>query len=282
MLLRFTKMHGLGNDFVILDLITQNISIRDDQIRMLADRKTGIGFDQLLVVEPPGNPDIDFRYRIFNSNGMEAEQCGNGARCFLRFVRDRGLTTKTQIKLETNTGIIECKLEKDGSISVNMGAPKFEPKSIPFIAPSPQICHQIDVQHPLSGKIQRIELTTVNVGNPHAVIFVEDLKNAPVSDLGALIEKHESFPEGVNVGFVELVSKTHIKLRVFERGVGETRACGTGACAAMAAGRLRGVLSDSVEVDLPGGRLTLNWQGGDSPLMMNGPAARVFEGRLHI
>jgi len=282
MLLRFTKMHGLGNDFVLLDLITQNITIRDDQIRMLADRRVGIGFDQLLIVEPPGNPDIDFRYRIFNSNGMEAEQCGNGARCFLRFVRDRGLTTKTKIKLETNTGVIECKLEKDGSVSVKMDTPKFEPRAIPFIASESQICHAVHIRHPLSGKLQEINLTTVNVGNPHAVIFVNDVDKAAVSEIGPAIENHESFPEGVNVGFAELISRTKIKLRVFERGVGETRACGTGACAAMAAGRLRGLLDDCVEVELPGGQLKIEWQGGDSPLMMNGPAARVFEGRLHI
>ncbi|MBL4679768.1 MAG: diaminopimelate epimerase [Pseudomonadales bacterium] len=282
MLLRFTKMHGLGNDFVLLDLISQDIVVRDEQIRALADRRLGIGFDQLLIVEPPGNPEIDFRYRIFNSDGMEAEQCGNGARCFLRFVRDRGLTTKTKIKLETNTGIIECKLESDGSISVNMGAPKFEPKAIPFHADKAQICHQIDVPMGITGDIEKVELTTVNIGNPHAVIFVADVEKAPVFKLGSAIEKHKCFPEGVNVGFVEVTNAGNIKLRVFERGVGETKACGTGACAAVAAGRLRGLLDDDVTVQLRGGELKVAWKGEEAPVMMNGPACRVYEGRLHI
>ena len=282
MLLRFTKMHGLGNDFLLLDLISQNVSIGQSQIRALADRRLGVGFDQLLTVEPPDNPEVDFKYRIYNADGTEAEQCGNGARCFLRFVKDRGLTTKTHVTLETNTGIIECKLEKDGNIRVNMGAPVMQPEEIPFVAPRAQILYQLEVNLPLCGTRKIINISALNMGNPHAVLIVDDLKKTPVAQLGALIEKDDRFPERVNVGFMQVISKDRVRLRVFERGVGETRACGTGACAAVVAGRLQGLLNESVEVELPGGTLTISWQGDDAPVMMTGPACRVYEGQLHI
>jgi diaminopimelate epimerase len=286
MLLRFTKMHGLGNDFVLLDLVSQNIRITEEQIRQLGDRRTGIGFDQLLLVEPPGNPDMDFRYRIFNADGSEAEQCGNGARCFMRFLRDRGLTTKTRVKLETNTGNIECKLEKDGNITVNMGPPSLSPEQIPFLAEQPGIQYELDLSslptHPGCLSPEKVCIAAVNIGNPHAVLNVEDVNRAPVSQLGPLIENHPRFPSRVNVGFMEIVSRSKIKLRVFERAVGETRACGSGACAAVVAGRLQGLLDDQVEVTLPGGILNITWQGDNSDITMSGPACRVYEGRLQI
>ena len=275
-------MHGLGNDFVLLDLISQNITIRDEQIKLLADRRLGVGFDQLLTVEPPDNPEADFKYRIFNADGSEAEQCGNGARCLLRFVRDRGLTTKTKIKLETNTGVIECELEKDGNISVDMGRPVLQPKCIPFIADQAQILYKLNVSLPLCGSEESVNIASLNIGNPHAVIVVEDVDESPVAQLGAAIEKHRRFPDRVNVGFMQIIARDHIRLRVFERGVGETRACGTGACAAVVAGRLQGLLDETVEVSLPGGNLRITWQGDDSPVKMTGPACRVYEGRLHI
>ncbi len=282
MLLRFTKMHGLGNDFVLLDLISQNVTIREEQVRALADRRLGVGFDQLLIVEPPDDPSADFNYRIFNADGTEAEQCGNGARCFLRFVRDRGLTTKTHIRLSTNTGFIEARLETDGNITIDMGPPVLEPKVIPFLADRAQITYAINVAHPVCGSDTTIELSAVNMGNPHAVMLVDDVDLAPVQQLGPILENHEKFPERVNVGFMQIVSRNEVRLRVFERGVGETRACGTGACAAMVAGRLQGLLDDEVTVHLPGGDLSLKWQGDNASVMMTGPASRVYEGRLHI
>lgn len=282
MLLRFTKMHGLGNDFVLLDLISQNVTIREEQIRALADRRLGVGFDQLLVVEPPDDPSTDFKYRIFNADGAEVEQCGNGARCFLRFVRDRGLTTKTHLRIGTNTGTIEARLEADGNITIDMGEPILEPAKIPFVADSPQIVYSLDVELPVCGTTKEIELTAVSMGNPHGVILVDDAENAPVSQLGPVLEHHERFPNRANIGFMQVISRKEVRLRVFERGVGETKACGTGACAAMVAGRLRGLLDDQVEIHLNGGTLNLSWAGAGHPVKMNGPACRVFEGRLHI
>lgn len=284
MLVRFTKMHGLGNDFVLLDLISQKVQLTAEQIRTLGDRRTGVGFDQLLMVEPPRVPEADFRYRIFNSDGTEVEQCGNGARCYVRFVRDRGLTTKTRITLETNTGLIECQLEKDGNITIDMGPPRLLPAQIPFIAENFQIQQRLELCHtlPACQLPSEVLMTPVNVGNPHAVLVVDDVETAPVVQLGKIIESHPRFPERVNVGFMQVVSRDHLKLRVFERGVGETRACGTGACAAVVAGRLQGLIDDHVTVSLPGGDLSLQWPGGESNIKMTGPACRVYEGRLHI
>ena len=278
MLLKFTKMHGLGNDFVMLDLISQRVHVHPEMIRELADRRLGIGFDQLLTVRPPEDPDMDFRYTIYNADGSEAEQCGNGARCFLRFVRDQGLTIKSTVHLETNTGNITCKLEKDGNITVDMGRPRLQPAKIPFLADEAQITYSVAVP----GCDHDITLSAINVGNPHAVLTVPDVETAPVEKLGPLLEGHQRFPERVNVGFMQVVDRGHVRLRVFERGVGETRACGTGACAAVVAGRLQGVLDDQVEVELPGGRLTIGWAGDKDTIKMTGPACRVYEGRLQI
>lgn len=282
MLIRFSKMHGLGNDFLLLDLISQGLQIRPEQIRALADRRLGVGFDQLLVVEPPRDPSLDFRYRIFNADGSEAEQCGNGARCFLRFVRDRGLTTKTEVMLETNTGVIHCRLERDGNVTVNMGPPVLQPERIPFLAATASITYSLELESAVCPDVQQVEIAAINMGNPHAVITVPDVDSAPVNKLGPVIEVHPRFPNRVNVGFMQVINRTHIRLRVFERGVGETRACGTGAAAAVVAGRLQGKLDDTVTVSLPGGDLRINWQGADSAVMMTGPTCRVYEGRLHL
>lgn len=286
MLLRFTKMHGLGNDFVMLDLISQNLTIHPEQIAVLGDRRTGVGFDQLLIVEPPSTPEADFKYRIFNADGSEAEHCGNGARCFLRFVRDRGLTTKTKIILETRNAIIECALENDGNITVNMGPPILEPDRIPFLPT--KALNQCDTSNLfiLQANIASLQedfiVSAISVGNPHAVLVVDSVEHANVDQIGTAIGSHPAFPEGVNVGFMEIVSRSHIKLRVFERGCGETKACGTGACAAVIAAKLRDLVDDDVKVTLTGGELSISWQGGNNPVMMTGPATRVYEGRLHI
>jgi len=282
MLLRFTKMHGLGNDFVLLDLITQNFQIREEHIRYMADRKTGIGFDQLLLVEPPNDPSMDFKYRIFNADGSEAEQCGNGARCFLRFVRDRGLTTKASVRLETKTGSIQCQLERNGDISVNMGAPILQPDKIPFLTQTPSIVYEVEIPSAVDASHSIVTLAAISMGNPHAVMTVENVDTTAVAKLGPLIERHERFPAGVNVGFMQVINRGKIRLRVFERGVGETQACGTGACAAMVAGRLQGLLDAQVEVILPGGSLMIGWEGDNCPVIMTGPATRVYDGRLQV
>lgn len=279
MLLQFTKMHGLGNDFMVVDLISQRAHLSRELIHELSDRKTGIGFDQLLAVSAPDDPTADFRYTIYNADGTEAEQCGNGARCFLRFVRDEGLTTKSSIVLQTNTGQITCKLEKDSHVTVDMGHPTLQPAHIPFVAEQPRIVYSLSLTPALE---ETVDVSTVNVGNPHAVLSVDDVDSARVAELGAAIESHPRFPERVNVGFMQVVSRSMIRLRVFERGVGETRACGTGACAAVVAGRLQGLLDEDVEVELTGGNLRINWAGDDASIMMTGPACRVYEGRLQI
>ena len=279
MLLRFTKMHGLGNDFMMVDLISQQVTLGPDLIKELSDRRFGIGFDQLLTVKPPAKPDSDFRYTIYNADGSEAEQCGNGARCFLRFVRDQGLTTKSNIRLETSNAIIECKLERDGHITVDMGKPKLQPGKVPFVADGPQPSYDLSLR-PEYPDI--FSISVLNVGNPHAVITVPAVDSAPVLQVGPHIERHSRFPEGVNVGFMEVVSRKKIKLRVFERGVGETNACGSGACAAVVAGRLQGVLDDTVDVQLTGGHLSVTWGGNNETIKMTGPACKVYEGRLQI
>ena len=279
MLLRFTKMHGLSNDFMMVDLISQRAQLRPELIQELSDRRTGIGFDQLLTVSPPDDPDADFRYRIYNADGSEAEQCGNGARCFLRFVRDEGLTTKPVIRLQTNTGSIVCSLERDGNITVDMGTPVLQPARIPFKAASAQIVYPLSLAPDLA---ESVELTAINVGNPHAVLLVDDVDTARVEEIGPLIERHERFPERVNVGFLQVLSPNRVRLRVFERGVGETSACGSGACAAVVAGRLQGLIDENVEVELRGGNLRLSWAGDNASIKMTGPACRVYEGRLQI
>jgi diaminopimelate epimerase len=284
MLLRFTKMHGIGNDFMLLDLISQDIRLNEDQIRMLADRRLGIGFDQLLIAEPPCSPTADFRFRIYNTDGSEAAQCGNGARCLTRFVRDRGLTTKTQIILEAKNGNIECTLERDGNITVNMGPARLEPEHIPFLADHSQISYDVEVLSPLNqcGEPERVCLSAINIGNPHAVLVVDDVANAPVNRLGPILESHKRFPDRANVNFMQILSRSEIALRVYERGVGETLACGSGACASVVAGRLRGLLDEQVCVSLPGGKLDIRWAGSEADIYMTGSACRVYEGRLNI
>lgn len=276
MIVNFTKMHGLGNDFVVVDLISQHAHLRPEHIKRLADRHTGVGFDQLLLVEPPGKPEVDFRYRIFNADGSEVEQCGNGARCFAVFVRQNKLTDKETIRVETSKGDIELRIKDGGRVLVNMGAPRLKPSDIPFVA------EQQDSVYALEVEGETFDVAAVSMGNPHAVLLVDSVADAPVSTLGPKIEAHERFPERVNVGFMEVVHKRFIRLRVFERGVGETRACGTGACAAVVAGIEQGLLESPVEVKLPGGNLNISWDGGSSEVMMEGPAVSVFEGKIRI
>lgn len=274
--LHFSKMHGLGNDFVVFDAIHQNVELNKDQLRRLADRHFGVGCDQILLVEEPTIADVDFRYRIFNADGNEVEQCGNGARCFARFVLDKGLTSKNEIVVETQGGIIILNVEKDGQVSVDMGVPNFQPAALPLLAEQPQLRYLIKVGN------EDLELGAVSMGNPHAVLLVDHIGTAPVETLGPKLESHLQFPNRVNVGFMEIVDPEHIMLRVFERGAGETLACGTGACAAVAVGRQWGRLSDKVRVSLPGGDLTISWQGEHKHLFMTGPAASVFEGNIDL
>ncbi|SEI79293.1 diaminopimelate epimerase [Allopseudospirillum japonicum] len=277
MLLKFTKMHGLGNDFMVIDAITQRApKLRTQDIRKLADRHFGIGFDQLLIVEPPQHADMDFRYRIFNADGSEVENCGNGARCFARFVVDKKLTHKQQIHVETQGGPLVLQLTSEGLVSVDMGAPRLLPSEIPFVAPAPAKEYLVEE----AGK--NYPLGVVSMGNPHAVLCVDSVADAPVAQVGALLTQHARFPQGVNVGFMECVSRQEIRLRVFERGVGETLACGTGACAAVVSGQVRGLLDSQVRVHLPGGSLEIQWAGEGHPVIMTGPAVRVFEGQIFL
>ena len=277
MKLRFTKMQGLGNDFVVLDGINQSVSLTAELARRIADRHFGVGCDQILLVERPGGPGADFRYRIWNADGGEVEQCGNGARCFVRFVRDKGLTAKDEIRVETASGLIAPRLEANGEVTVDMGAPVFEPARIPFESDS-----AAPVQ-PLEVAGATLQITAVSMGNPHAVQVVEDVDAAPVALQGPAIEHHPRFPRRVNAGYMQVVDRGRIRLRVWERGAGETLACGTGACAAVAAGIRRGLLDAKVVVDTRGGRLTIRWEGGDNdPVWMTGPAVTVFEGELDI
>jgi len=276
MLLKFTKMHGAGNDFVVIDLISQRYTLRPRDVRKLADRRLGVGCDQVLVVEAPQNPQVDFRYRIYNADGAEVEQCGNGARCFARFVRDKKLTSKRVITVETAAGIIELRVRNRQDVEVNMGAPVFAPEAIPFAADARA------PSYPLLVDGRELTIGAVSMGNPHAVLRVDDVDTADVARLGPLIESHPDFPQRVNAGFMQLLSDSAIKLRVFERGVGETLACGTGACAAAVYGMSRGWLRDSVTVDLPGGKLSISWAGEGQPVIMTGPTAVVFEGTIRI
>ncbi|MBE3784800.1 diaminopimelate epimerase [Vibrio parahaemolyticus] len=270
----FSKMHGLGNDFMVVDCITQNVFFSQDLIRRLADRHTGVGFDQLLVVEAPYDPETDFHYRIFNADGSEVEQCGNGARCFARFVRLKGLTNKYSISVSTKKGKMILDVEDDGEVTVNMGLPEFEPNKIPFKA------KQKEKTYIMRAGDKTLFCGAVSMGNPHVVTVVDDVDTADVDVLGPLLESHERFPERVNAGFMQVVSRDHIRLRVYERGAGETQACGSGACGAVAVGILQGLLDESVKVSLPGGELHISWQGPGKPLFMTGPATHVFDGQL--
>lgn len=273
-MIKFTKMQGAGNDFMVIDGVTQSISLSTDTIKKLAHRQFGIGFDQLLLVEP--SVIADFKYRIFNADGSEVSQCGNGARCFVRFVVDQGLTNKREISVETASGIITPKLEEHGLVTVNMGAPRFNPDSIPFIAESGANSYMLEVDN------QVLDISAVSMGNPHALLVVDDVETAPVLPLGSAIEYHPRFPERVNVGFMQIIDEHHIKLRVFERGSGETLACGTGACAAAVTGIQLGRLSSPVSVSARGGELSIAWQGADAPVMMTGPAVTVFTGEIDL
>ena len=274
--IRFTKMQGIGNDFIVIDGYSQSIQLSAAQIRQLADRHFGVGCDQLLLVEKPVNQAADFRYRIFNADGGEVEQCGNGARCFVRFVYEKKLTEKTLICVETANGLIYPKLEDNGLVTVNMGIPQFEPAKIPFITEAASLTYELNINH------EKVEMSVVSMGNPHAVQIVADIDIAPVKTQGALIENHQSFPQRVNAGFMQILSAHEIRLRVFERGTGETLACGTGACAAAVAGiRLNKILSP-VTVLMQGGTLSISWEGNSSPVMMTGPAESVFDGEINI
>jgi diaminopimelate epimerase len=276
MKLLFSKMHGLGNDFVVLDGVRQPLDLSPEQLRHLADRHFGVGCDQILLVEKPSQPGVDFRYRIFNADGGEVEQCGNGARCFVRFVHDQGLTDKAEIRVETMSGVIGPKLEADGLVTVDMGVPIFEPERIPFVSPS------TEVVQPLMVGDHELMITAVSMGNPHAVQVVADVDAAPVDKDGPLIESHRRFPQRVNAGFMQIVDRHAIRLRVYERGAGETLACGTGACAAVVAGISRGLVDSPVRVETRGGELSIAWGGAGTPVMMTGPAVTVFTGKIEL
>ena len=276
MKIRFTKMHGLGNDFVVLDAVRQNFVPTAAQVKWLADRHFGVGCDQLLVVEPPRAEGTDFRYRIFNADGGEVEQCGNGARCFVRFVHEQGLTDKREIRVETESGIIAPRLEADGNVTVDMGVPRFAPADIPFLAESDELVQTLE----FDGRAAAI--VAVSMGNPHAVQVVDNVDSAPVGRDGPWIEAHPRFPKRVNAGFMEIVDRHAIRLRVYERGAGETLACGTGACAAVVAGIRRGLLDSPVRVATRGGELTIAWEGMGRPVRMTGPAVTVFAGEIEI
>jgi diaminopimelate epimerase len=274
--LAFTKMEGVGNDFVVLDATRERFALSATQLRRIADRHFGVGCDQILVVERSTRPDADFRYRIFNADGAEVEHCGNGARCFVRFAREHGLTTKRQLRVEIMTGIIIPRLEDDGEVSVDMGAPVLDPVRVPFVTDRPGLVQTLE----LDGR--RLELAVLSMGNPHAVQVVPDVERAPVQTEGPRIEHDPRFPNRVNAGYMQLVDRGRIRLRVWERGAGETLACGTGACAAVVAGVARGLLDSPVRVEARGGALTVSWAGGENPVWMKGPAKTVFEGTMEL
>lgn len=277
MRLRFTKMQGLGNDFVVIDATSQPVSLKREQLRLIADRHFGVGCDQILQVERPRSADTDFYYRIFNADGGEVEQCGNGARCFVRYVHDKGLAAKTEIRVGTRGGVIVPRLEPDGQVTVDMGVPVFEPERVPFVAPKRMRTYALDV----GGRT--VDVSVLSMGNPHAVQIVDDVDGAPVESEGPQIERHVRFPERVNAGFMQVLDGSRIRLRVYERGAGETLACGTGACAAVVAGIQRGLLErERVRVDTRGGTLVISWPADDTAVVMTGPAVTVFEGEIDV
>ncbi|WP_126452130.1 diaminopimelate epimerase [Sulfuriflexus mobilis] len=276
MILNFSKMHGLGNDFVVIDAINQSVSLDTEQVRHLADRHRGIGCDQLLIVERPQQSDSEFFYRIYNADGGEVEQCGNGARCFARFVRDKGLTDNNTILVDTASGRISLQVEANGEVTVNMGQPRFAPADIPMHHDT------VETEYSLNIDDEIVHFSAVSMGNPHAVLFVDNVDSAPVAELGPRLEAHPDFPNRVNVGFAEVVDRTHMRLRVYERGAGETEACGSGACAAMVVARQQGLVDDKVALALRGGTLQISWAGDDSPVWMTGPATHVFDGQIEI
>ncbi|MFT6193421.1 MAG: diaminopimelate epimerase [Cognaticolwellia sp.] len=276
MLINFSKMHGLGNDFIVIDNVTQNVFLSNEQIRQLADRNFGIGFDQVLIVEPPYDPDLDFHYRIFNADGSEVGQCGNGARCFAKFVRLKGLTNKHKIKVSTQAGKMTLFIERDGNVSVNMPVPQFEPAKIPFTA------QKAEGTYILRSDDETVLCGVVSMGNPHCVLTIDNVKEAPVDQLGKALSLHERFPQQANISFMEVVSAEYIKLRVYERGAAETLACGSGACAAVVVGQMQKKLNRQVLVDLPGGQLKIFWKGPGNLVKMTGPAVHVFDGQINL
>ena len=275
-MLKFSKMHGLGNDFMVIDAIRQHVTLDSNQVRRLADRHFGVGFDQLLLVERPTGNLADFRYRIFNADGSEVSQCGNGARCFARFVNETGLSDKRRITVETEAGHLVLELEENGQITVNMGVPRHNPAEIPLQSTEEQLCYSV----PVGGQLW--QFGAVSMGNPHAVLLVDDVDTAPVTSLGPTFERHSLFPQRANIGFLQILDPHHARLRVFERGSGETLACGSGACAAAVVGIEQNLLVDPVRIDLPGGSLDIRWQGRGQPVFMTGPAVTVFEGMIEI
>jgi diaminopimelate epimerase len=276
MILKFTKMHGAGNDFVVLDGVRQDIELSPAQLRMLADRHFGVGCDQILIVEKAVSKEADFRYRIFNADGGEVEQCGNGARCFLRFVHDQKLTTKREIVVETRGGLISPRLEQDGRVSVDMGEPVFDPALVPFEGGSGAVIESLAIADDM------LDVSVLSMGNPHAVLVVDDIESAPVEKLGPMIEHHPRFPKRVNAGFMQVMDRHSIRLRVYERGAGETLSCGTGACAAVVAGIRRSLLDSPVSVATRGGVLSIAWNGNGQPVHMTGPAITVFAGEINL
>ncbi|NLR76536.1 diaminopimelate epimerase [Leeia aquatica] len=275
--LPFTKMHGLGNNFMVLDGVRQPIQLNPEQLRLWGDWRLGVGFDQLLLVEPADHPDNDFKYRIFNCDGSEVEQCGNGARCFARYVYDHGLTEKRALRVETARGLIRPQLEADGMVTVDMGVPVFAPANLPFVADAESLTYPLAL-----ADGQTVQVSIVSMGNPHAVQRVDDVDTAPVSVQGPQIEQHPRFPQKVNAGFLQVVDRQHIRLRVYERAAGETLACGTGACAAVVAGIRQGWLDAAVTVQTRGGELRIRWEGPGQPVWMTGPTVTVFEGQLSL
>ncbi len=277
MLLRFTKMHGLGNDFMVIDAISQKVRMRPDLVKELADRNFGIGFDQMLLVEPPTEPTMDFRYRIYNADGSEVEHCGNGARCFARFVRDKGLIMRDEMQVETARGRAILAIKGRDQVEVDMGAPELRPLEVPTTYTEQATTYTTQL-----ADGTKVEFGAVSMGNPHAVLVVDSVANAPVESWGPELESHSVFPNRANIGFMEVISPSEVRLRVYERGAGETQACGTGACAAVVSGRLRGLLDQRVTVHLPGGDLEIEWAGEGHSVMMTGPVATVYEGQIYL